>query len=126
MRVVRRYSPEVTQEAIQLLKSGVPVRDVARKLNIPYGTVSTWATKELAGPVVPLFKVPGLSDFSMNGLLSVLQSRRDELIEMASVYDAAIQALVKLETVESSMAKLQTERDEHKKALKFFLEEKPQ
>lgn len=71
--------------------------------------------------VKSVFKVPGLTHFSVNGMLSVMKGRADEALRLASEYEQAIKALEGLESLEARMIQFRKEADEHRKALAYFL-----
>lgn len=77
------------------------------------------------GKTVTRFTVPGLPDFSLNGLLSLLKGKRDEAMAVATELDAAIIAVEKLEGLDKQLLALQTEKAEQAKALQFFLKNAP-
>jgi hypothetical protein len=68
-----------------------------------------------------IFTLPGLPDFSLNGLVSYLKDKRDEAMAMATELDSAIIAVEKLEGLETQLKSLQAEKIEQVKALDFFL-----
>jgi len=76
------------------------------------------------GKVKTVLGLPGLSDFTLNGFLSLLKSRQEETMDLAEVYEQAIKALEGLEKVENLLTQLQGEKKQHIQALNFFLEEK--
>ena len=40
-----KYSDETVQEVLRLADDGVVHHEIARMMNIPYGTISTWIQK---------------------------------------------------------------------------------
>jgi len=121
-RRVTKYTPEQKDEVVQFLREGGGASIAARKFNVPVSTILTWA-KALDGPVDTMVSVPGLPHFSVNGVISVMKVRYDEVMQLADSYDKAIHALQSLETVEEQMRKFEAELAEHRKALAFFLRE---
>ena len=68
-----------------------------------------------------LFKLPGLQHASLNGLISLLQSRRDESLNLAEEYDQIVKGLTKLPSIEDQIKALVKEKSEVQKALNLFL-----
>lgn len=88
------------------------------------GTMNLNPYKPRNGKSRTILSVPGLSDFSLNGLLSLFKTRRDEAMDLADHYDKAAKALESLEETEKNLIKFQEEKKQHVQALNFFLEEK--
>lgn len=76
------------------------------------------------GRSTTIFKLPGLPDFSLNGLLSYLKGQRDAALTYAQELDAAVAALEKVEGIDRQIKELASERIEQQKALAFFLARK--
>lgn len=68
-----------------------------------------------------LFKLPGLPDFSLDGLISYLQGRRDEALNIAQEIDTTVSNLTKMKEIENTLSTILNEREEIKKALDYFL-----
>lgn len=71
--------------------------------------------------VVPA--VEGLTDFSVNGMITVMRARYDECMDMPHRYDSVIQALTGLESVDSRKKAIEEEEDNHRQALAYFMKE---
>lgn len=83
-------------------------------------TVRSTKTRKNGKSIVK-FKLPGLPDFSLNGIISLMQQRRDEALQLAGDLDAAINAVTKVESINTKMGEMEKEREELQKGLAFFL-----
>jgi NDP-sugar pyrophosphorylase family protein len=71
--------------------------------------------------VKTLFSVDGLSDISLDGMISVLQQKRDEALHIAEEMDSLVQALTSVDDLDNQLLRLQEQRAEQQKALNYFL-----
>ena len=122
-REVKRYTEEFKREAVTYYREHG--RNAASKqYHVAASTVDGWVGKFSNGPAKTLFKVEGLQDFNINGLLSVMQARFDELMGLAQEYDNVIKALKSFDRLEQEENRLREEKEEHAKALTIFMKEK--
>lgn len=122
-RKVRRYDELEKQRGVDYAREH-SIKEASRYFGVAPSTIDGWMRRSPPnGEARSLFKVPGLPSFSIDGLLSVLQAKRDEAMELATQYDGAIGALTQLTTLDAELFKLQQEKLEHQKALVFFLKE---
>lgn len=75
-----------------------------------------------AGPVTTVFKLPGLSDVSLQGVIDLMKARRDTALNLATELDSVITALEKSSEVDQQLATLEAERQQYRKALVHFTE----
>ena len=79
--------------------------------------------KSVTKPAVTVVKVKGLTEMSINGLLSAMKLRYEECMDLAGEWDRAIKALEGLTTLQERTKALEVEKVEHTKAIKLFLKE---
>ena len=75
-------------------------------------------------PAIVVAKVKGLTEMSIDNLISAIKLRYEEAMELAGEWDKAIKALEGLESLQEKTKALQTEKEEHLKAIKYFLKER--
>ena len=120
-REVKKYTDEFRREVVTFSREHGR-NDASKKYHVAASTVDGWVGRFSNGPVKTLFKVEGLQDFSLNGLLSIMQQRKDEAFELAATYERLVTSLVELETANEKLSKYASEVAEHRKALAVFLE----
>jgi transposase len=91
----REYSETFKRDAIELVRSGLPIRDVARRLKIPRATLWGWMQK--AGeraPEAPAMEVEREEDYVdpskyQSALARIAQlERENEMLQKAAAYFA--------------------------------------
>ena len=74
-------------------------------------------------PAITIAKVRGLTEMSINSLLSAMKQRYEECMDLAAEWDRAIKALEGIETLSVRTKALEQEKIEHTKTIKHFLGE---
>ena len=68
-------------------------------------------------------KAPGIQEFSLNGMVSLMRERYDEALTIADQYDKAIKAVEGLDEYNLQLTELSKKMEDDKTALAYFLEE---
>ena len=74
-------------------------------------------------PAITVVKVKGLIEPNINGLLSAMKQRYEEVMALAIEWDSTIRALEGLESLTERTKVLEAEKIEHLKAIKYFMKE---
>lgn len=80
------------------------------------------AGKPITKPAETIAKVRGLTEMRIENLISAMKLRYEECMDLASEWDRAIKALEGLATLQQRTKELQYEKEEHIKAVRFFME----
>lgn len=73
------------------------------------------------GEVKTLVSVPGLTEFSVAGMLEEMKSRRDELFELSEEYEQAIKTIEAASERQEAYERLKVQVEEDRKALGYFI-----
>jgi len=75
------------------------------------------------GETKSLFKLPGLPDMSMNGVLSLAKQRVDEALALSVQYADLVVAIEGMQKMEEEFNRITEGKEEHIKAIQFFMNE---
>jgi len=69
-------------------------------------------------------KVEGLHDLTLGGLVALMKGKMDEAMALAQEYDTVVKAIEMVPELQSQLGTLNKQIDEHRQALKYFMERK--
>ncbi|MAH48460.1 hypothetical protein CMI37_21725 [Candidatus Pacearchaeota archaeon] len=101
-------------------KHGEAAAEAARQKDTPRPEEP--AATRRNGPVVSTFRVDGLREFNLDGLLTVLRRKADEAMAVAGELEQAVSAVESLRTTDAQLTQLVAQRAEQQKAMVHFLE----
>jgi hypothetical protein len=72
---------------------------------------------------VTVVSVPGLQEFSIDGMIAILRERYESAMEIAHQYDAAITAITRMGETQQRLSELQAQIEKDREAIQFFMKE---
>ena len=98
-------------------------RKVPSRLQVvPVGDVPSNEPYAADGDVKTVVQIPGLADFSLDGVLSVMRQRLEEILQLAATYEQSITAIAGLADMEKTYREYMAQMESHRQAVAHFLE----
>lgn len=79
-------------------------------------------SRSKGGPVKTVVSVPGIQDFSLDGMIEMLEQRAAEALELATTVDTATQALKAVRDSWEKLDELQQQLSRDRDAVRYFMD----